>query len=233
MSFSEEIKEEILIKEKMKMCCKKAMRYGELFTETSEITAKDIKDIICDRLCCKKSFLKGVFLGSGYIVSPENEYHFEVSLETKSQSNFVMSLFSDFDVSAKCIKRNKYVVYVKDSEGISNILRIFGATTSLMKFENIRIEKSIKNDINRGINCETANLNKIVSSAYRQIQAIQKLEENGTYNSLKDKQKELCKLRKKFPDKSLEELASLCSYSISKSGVYHSLNKIVKLAGMI
>ncbi len=221
MSFSEEIKEEILNKSKMKMCCKKSMRYGELFTETPEITSKEIKDIICDRLCCKKSFLKGVFLGSGYIVSPESEYHFEVSL------------FSEFDISAKCIKRNKYVVYVKDSEGISNILRVFGATTSLMKFENIRIEKSIKNDINRGINCETANLNKIVSSAYKQIQAIQKLEESGTYNLLKDKQKELCQLRKKYPDKSLEELASLCSYNISKSGVYHSLNKIVNLAGNI
>lgn len=230
MSFSEEIKKEILNNEKVKLCCKTAMHYGELYTETKDMSKKDIKEIIGTRACCKKSFLRGVFLGSGYIVSPKSEYHFEVSLETKSAANFVIELFSDFGISTKCIKRNKYVVYAKDGENISNILRVFGATASLINFENIRIEKSIKNDINRGINCETANLNKIVSSAYKQIQAIEKLEKSEAYSSLNAKQKELCTLRKNNPDKSLEELAELCSYEVSKSGVYHKLNKIIKMA---
>lgn len=230
MSFSEEIKKEILNNEKVKLCCKTAMRYGELYTETKDMTQKEVKEIIKVKLCCKKSFLRGVFLGSGYIVSPESEYHFEVSLETKSQANFVMSLFSDFGIATKCIKRNKYVVYSKDSENISNILRVFGATSSLTTFENIRIEKSIKNDINRGINCETANLNKTVSASYKQVQAIEKLKKTGVYDALSLKEKELCTLRKRYPDKSLEELAQLCNYPVSKSGVYHKLNKIIKMA---
>lgn len=230
MSFSEQIKEEILNASSTKKCCKKAIRYGELFTEASNIKKSEVKDIIEDRLCCKKSFLKGVFLGSGYIVDPASEYHFEVSLNTKVQAGFVIDLLNDFGINAKVIKRNKYVVYIKDSESISVILRILGANNSLMQYENIRIEKSIKNDINRNINCETANIKKTVDMAYKQIQAIDKIIKVGELDNLKPSLKEACILRKEYPEESLEELAKRSIEPLSKSGLYHRLNKIIEIA---
>lgn len=230
MSFSEQIKEEILLSSNIKKCCKKSIRYGELFTEASDIKKSEIKNIIEDRLCCKKSFLKGVFLGSGYIVDPISEYHFEVSLNTKIQAQYIINLFSDFGINAKIIKRTKYVVYVKDSESISIILGILGANNSLMHYENIRIEKSIKNDINRNINCETANIQKTVITAYKQTQAIDKIINANELNNLPTSLKEICILRKEYPEDSLEELAKKTKGSLSKSGIYHRLNKIIEIA---
>lgn len=230
MSFSEQIKQEILNKIGMKSCCKKAIRYGELFVETNDIKKSEIKEII-SKTCCRKSFIKGVFLNSGYIVSPNMEYHFEVTLNTKFQADYIMELLLTFGIKAKLIKRNKcYVVYIKDSETISNVLRLLEAPVSLMEFENARIKKSIKNDINRNINCEAANINKIVTSSYKQIQAIQKLEKSEVYKTLSNETKELCILRKNNPDMSLEELGKIYSQKLSKSGIYHRLNKIVKIA---
>lgn len=230
MSFSEQIKDEVLNNLKLKNCCKRAMRYGELYSESNDIKKSEVNDVIGNRICCKKAFLKGVFLGSGYIISPAIEYHFEVSLNTKQQAVAVIGLLSEFNIKARCIKRNKYVVYIKDAENISNVLRVLSATNALVEFENIRIEKSIKNDINRNVNCETANINKIVNSAYKQIKAIEKIENSSRYLELNDEIKQLCNLRKNNPEASLEELATSCSYKISKSGVYHRLNKIIKMA---
>lgn len=230
MSFSEQIKEEILLASNIKKCCKVSIRYGELFTEAIDLKKNEIKEITKDKLCCKKAFLKGVFLGSGYIIDPETEYHFEVSLNSKIQANYIIELLKEFDINAKVIKRNKYVVYVKDSESISVILGILGANNSLMQYENIRIEKSIKNDINRNINCETANIKKTVTTAVKQIQAIDKIISLGELNNLKPSLKEVCLLRKKYPEQSLEELAKLTNESLSKSGLYHRLNKIIKIA---
>jgi len=230
MSFSEQIKEEILNGSGIKKCCKKAIRYGELFTESEVIKKSEIKLIVKDRLCCKKSFLKGVFLGSGYIVDPVSEYHFEVSVNAKTQAGFIIDLLNEFGVNAKYIKRNKYVVYIKDSESISVILGILGANNSLMQYENIRIEKSIKNDINRNINCETANIQKIVTMAYKQIYAIDKIIKAGQLDNLKPSLKEVCILRKKYPEESLEELAKRTMEPLSKSGIYHRLNKIIQIA---
>lgn len=230
MSFSEQIKEEILNASGIKKCCKIAIRYGELFTETSSIKKSETKDIIDEKLCCRKSFLKGVFLGSGYIVDPVSEYHFEVSLNTKVQAGYIVHLLSEFGINAKILKRNKYVVYIKDSESISVILGILGANSSLMQYENIRIEKSIKNDINRNINCETANIKKTVDTAYKQIQAIDKIIKAGELDNLKPSLKEICILRKQYPEESLEELAQKMNGALSKSGIYHRLNKIIEIA---
>ncbi|MBR5227309.1 MAG: DNA-binding protein WhiA [Clostridia bacterium] len=231
MSFSEQIKQEIL-DNSMKNCCKKSLRFGELFSESKDVKKTEIKSILNDRLCCKKAFLKGVFLGSGYIVSPNKEYHFEVSLKTKAQADFVISILKEFNVEVKVLKRNtyNYIVYAKDSEKISVILSILGANNALMEYENIRIEKSIKNDINRNINCETANINKTVTSAYKQLLAIQKLKKSPEYEGLSVALKEVCNLRLNNPEASLDELANLFGDGISKSGIYHRLNKIVKIS---
>ncbi len=229
MSFSEEIKNEIL-ETKNKKCCVIPLRYGELITESKDITVTELKKIIT-KSCCKKAFLKGVFLGSGCLVNPNSKYHFEVILKGKPHANYVMKIMEEFGLLPKVIKRNQdYVVYIKESEQIATMLRIFEANKAVFKFEDIRINKSIKNDINRTVNCETANLNKIAKASYKHIEAINKLKADGRFDTLNAKLREIAELREDDPAASLEELAAKCSYKISKSGIYHRLNKIVTIA---
>lgn len=231
MSFSEKVKSEI-INSKFKKCCTLALRYGELSTENKDMIVNNITTIT-KNTCCKKSYIKGLFLGSGCIVDPKREYHFEVTVKKKDIAIFVINLLKDFDIEAKYIKRNKdtFVIYIKDSEKIVTVLAIMEANNSLLEFENVRIEKEIKNDINRTVNCETANISKTVDSSYKQIMAINKIKENiSVYATLNDDLKRLCVLRLKYPSDSLELLSKKFSKSISKSGIYHKLKKIIKIA---
>lgn len=229
MSFSEQVKDEILMT-KNKKCCILPLRYGELVTESKDIKLTDIKKIVKDT-CCKRAFLKGVFLGSGCIVNPNTDYHFEVTTKSKVYADYVIKLMSEFELLPKLIKRNSnYVIYLKGSEQISTLLAIFEANRAVLEYENIRINKSIKNNINRSVNCETANLTKTIEAAVKQQEAIKKLKAEDKFNELNPKLKEIASLRLKYPEASLDELALKCSYKISKSGVYHRLNKIVKLA---
>jgi len=229
MSFSEKIKDEILTT-KNKKCCILPLRYGELITESKDITTSELKKIIKDT-CCKKAFLKGVFLGSGCVVNPNTDYHFELTVKSKAYADYVIKTISEFDLFPKQIKRHSnYVIYIKDSEQISTLLAILGANKAVLEYENIRISKSIKNNINRNVNCETANLTKTIQAAVRQQEAIEKLKREDKFNSLNSKLREIASLRLEYPELSLDELAEKCSYNISKSGVYHRLNKIIKLA---
>lgn len=229
MSFSEQIKDELL-EAKNKRCCILPLRYGELITESKDITITELKKILKNK-CCKKAFLRGVFLGSGCIVNPETDYHFEISTKLKAYASLVCQIMNVFALNPKIIKRNSnYVIYIKDSEQISMLLAVLGANKAVLEYENVRISKAIKNDINRSVNCETANLTKTIEAAVRQHEAIKKLKKTNKFDTLNDKLKEIANLRIKYPDISLDELKDKCSYKISKSGVYHRLNKIVKLA---
>ena len=229
MSFSEQVKDEILMT-KNKKCCILPLRYGELVTESKDIKLIDIKKIVKDT-CCKRAFLKGMFLGSGCIVNPNTDYHFEITTKSKTYADYVIKIMNEFELSPKYIKRNSnHVIYIKDSEQISTLLAILGANKAVLEYENVRISKSIKNNINRSVNCETANLTKTIEAAVKQQEAIKKLKSEDKFNELNPKLKEIAALRLKYPDVSLDELALKCSYKISKSGVYHRLNKIVKLA---
>ena len=113
--------------------------------------------------CCKKAFLRGAFLSAGSITDPEKSYHLEIVCNTMEDALFMKGLMGDLSLYPKITTRKKsYVVYVKDSEQISLALGLMEATTSLMKFENIRILKGMRNDVNRKVNCEAANINKTV-----------------------------------------------------------------------
>lgn len=229
MSFSEQIKDEILMT-KNKKCCVLPLRYGELVTESKDIKITDIKKLVKDT-CCKRAFFKGVFLGSGCVVNPNTDYHFEITVKSKVYADYIMKLITEFELSPKIIKRNSnYVIYLKDSEQISTMLAVLEANKAVLEYENVRISKSITNNINRSVNCETANLTKTIEAAVKQQEAIQKLKEEDKFNELNPKLKEIASLRLKYPEASLDELALKCSYKISKSGVYHRLNKIVKLS---
>lgn len=228
MSFSESIKNEIL-EANNKKCCMLAMRFGELITEEKGILISELKNKIKNS-CCKKAFLKGIFLGSGCIVNPNTDYHFEISVKSKAYADFVMKLITEFNLSPKLIKRgHSYIIYIKEAEQIATFIAILGANKAFMEYENIRIDKSIKNNINRVVNCETANMTKVAKASVSQIEAINKLKKSNQYETLNVKLKEIADLRIQNPEASLDELKEKCSYKISKSGIYHRLNKIINL----
>ncbi len=236
MSFSQNIKDEILMQNTNKKCCLNVQRAAELLTEGETIDAQALKKSVKSNNCCKKAFLKGLFLGSGCIVDPNTDYHFEITTKSKKNSTIVLDILNNIiGFECKLIKRstNLYVIYIKDSEQISIVLSHLGANNALFEYENIRALRSIKNNINRSINCETANLTKTISAAYKQLNAIQKLEQNGMIDKLSFELKEICMLRKENPEMSLEELSKLCSTPVTKSGVNHRLNKITELANKI
>lgn len=229
MSFSEQIKDEILMT-KNKKCCVLPLRYGELITESKDIKITEVKKLIKD-VCCKKAFLKGAFLGSGCVVNPNMDYHFEIITKSKAYADYIIKLLNEFELTPKIIKRNSnYVVYIKDSEQIAILLAILEANKAILEYENVRVSKSITNNINRSVNCETANLTKTIEAAVRQQDAINKLKIEDRFDELNPKLKEIASLRMKYPEASLDELALKCSYKISKSGIFHRLNKIIKLA---
>lgn len=230
MSFSEKVKSEIM-NNKYKKCCTTCLRYGELSTENKNMEIRELENVL-KSVCCKKSYIKGLFLGSGCIVNPKTEYHFEIAVKQKAIAQFIIKLLEEFDIVAKYTKRNKdtFVIYLKDSEKIVTVLAIMEASNSLLEFENIRIEKDIINNVNRSVNCETANISKTINSSYKQINAINKIKEDVlTYSNLSEDLKQLCDLRLKYPNDSLDGLAKKFPKSISKSGIYHKFKKIIKV----
>ncbi|MDF2865962.1 MAG: hypothetical protein K0R72_780 [Clostridia bacterium] len=240
MSFSSDIKVELLnkIDKITKKCCKEAETFGEYITTESiksDISLEYQKFLDIPKLdeCCIKSILVGSFLSSGCITNPNNDYHLEILFKNKSLSEYYFNLLSVLDFSPKLLKRNigkshVYVIYIKEADQISLFLSIIGAAVSLLKFEQIRVEKEVKNNINRTINCETANLSKTIKAAVIQLEAIKKIRQNNKYDSLDDKLKEVASLREDNKEESLETLANILK--ITKSGLKHRLDKIIKIA---
>ena len=179
----------------------------------------------------QKAILRGAFLGAGSINNPENKYHLEIILSTLSNMEKVIKMLNNFEIKAKKLERkNGYSIYLKDGEEISKLLALIGANSGVLKFEEIRVIKEIKNNVNRKVNYETANLNKTVNAAVKQINAIKELKKKGKFNSLPDSLKEIAELRLENPDSSLQELGQRLSTPIGKSGVNHRLNKIIDLS---
>lgn len=233
MLFSSKIKNEILTNNTNKECCKICIRYGELATEDKSLNMSIVKSVISSRTCCEKAFLKGVFLGSGCITLPtedsKSKYHFEVNVKLKKIANIIQEILAKYGILAKIEEtKNSYRIYSKNSEDISRIISMLSANTSLIEYENLRVIKSVKNDINRSINCETANQAKLITTAYRQIEAIKYLKEEGILDNLKDTLKTAAILRLNNPELNIEALANMAN--ISKSGMYHRLNKLVEIA---
>ncbi len=233
MSFSQDIKDEILNIKSRKKCCLTVQKQAELLSESDEPASIAFKETIINNNCCKKAFLKGLFLGSGCIVDPNTDYHFEITTKTKKNGQYAVEVLNNImGFSSKLLKRstNLYVVYIKDSDQISDILSYLEASKALLKFESIRVERSVKNNINRTINCETANLSKTISAAYKQILAIKKIEKLKLFDKLPIELQKVCIIRKKYPELSLGELKEYLNEEISKSGLNHRLNKIIKIA---
>lgn len=179
----------------------------------------------------KKAFIRGSFLGSGSINDPNKKYHIEISLENKEYANILKNIMQEFKITFKELERkSSYSLYSKDGEEISKFLALIGASKAVINFEEIRVIRDIRNNVNRKVNCETANLNKTVNAAVRQIEDIKFIYNSKAEDKLSDSLKEIANLRIENPDISLVELGKLLKEPIGKSGVNHRLKKIQEIA---
>ena len=178
------------------------------------------------RLCIREAFIK-----SGSINDPNKKYHLEIMFKTKKKAEEMQTLLNNFNINAKIIKREKdYMLYLKDGEEISEFLALIGANSSVIKFEEIRVLKEKRNDINRLVNCETANLNKTINAAVKQIEDIKLIKKKRKFSNLPENLQEIAELRVANPDVSLVELGKMLSEPIGKSGVNHRLKKLSAIA---
>lgn len=178
-----------------------------------------------------KAIIRGCFLGSGSITNPEYKYHLEINFNDEKKAKFIISICNQFDLNVKLLnKNNKYLLYIKEGEEISNLLAFIGANNSVLKFEEIRVVREMKNNINRKVNCETANLNKTIDAAVNVIEDINYIKAKNKFDELGEQQKELCNLRIENPEMSLKDLGNLLKDKVGKSGVKYRLDKIHKIA---
>ena len=174
-----------------------------------------------------KSFMRGVFLGAGSINNPENTYHLEFGIRDIANVELILNLMKKFDMTLKVMEN---YFYIKDGEEISKFLAFIGANKSVLRFEEIRVQRYMNNKVNRLVNCKTANLNKTLNASVEQIDAIKKLKDNGDFENLDESLKEIANLRLEYPDVSLVELGQKLKNPIGKSGVNYRLKKIIKIA---
>ncbi len=187
--------------------------------------------LVCTQTCCKRAFLRGAFLTCGSLSDPEKDYHLEFVLKNEAQADMLRSVLASLSVEAGSVMRKKaHVLYIKDSEMIATVLTLADATVALMELENIRILKEVRNDVNRRVNCETANIEKTVRAASKQVEDIRFLAGAPGFDDLPEELKLTAALRLEHPEVSLSELAMLHPTSVSRSGINHRLKKLCILA---
>ena len=179
----------------------------------------------------KKALIRGLFMGSGMINDPNKNYHLEILFQYPETISSILPILQEFGIQMKILdSKDRYSIYTKDGEEISKMLALIGANKSVLKYEEIRVIREMKNNVNRIVNCETANLNKTVNAAMKQIEDIKLLQEKGKYESLPEHLKEVAVIRLKHPELSLVEIGNKLTPPIGKSGVSYRLQAISKLA---
>lgn len=175
--------------------------------------------------------IREAFIKSGFINNPNKEYHLEILFKSKREIDKLRKIINNLGIEIKSTKKGaQYMLYLKEGQEISSFLALMGANKAVIKFEEIRVIKETRNNINRLVNCETANLNKTISAAIKQIGSIRKLKQSRQFNKLNEDLKEIAKLRLENPNATYKELGMMLSKPIGKSGVSHRLDKIVKMS---
>lgn len=193
----------------------------------------NISDDIVSDIQKKRSYLRGAFLAGGSVNNPDSSnYHLEIYSSYEEHNKDLCDLMNDFDLNAKIVaRRNGYITYLKESEKISEFLALIGANQAMMKFEDVRIVRDLRNSINRLVNCENANMNKVADAAQRQVEAIRIIDQHQGLHNLPEKLQVMAEFRVNHPEMSLKELGEkIPGGPISKSGVNHRLRRIVKIA---
>ena len=178
--------------------------------------------------------LREAFIKSGFINDPKNDYHLEILEKSSKKAEDLKTILTSFGIKANVTKKGKgSIVYIKDGEEISEFLALIGANNAVLRYEEERVIKDTRNNINRMVNCETANLNKTIDAAVEQIENIKLLKRKKIFDTLPDNLKEIADVRIKYPDLSYEELGNKLTKKLGKSGVSHRLRKINEIANSI
>lgn len=182
----------------------------------------------------KKAYIRGAFMGSGSITDPKKGYHLEFVSENESNAYFLKDTINEFGLKSKVIMRKeKYIIYIKDSEQISDFLSLIGAYNSVLNYENVRVIKEMRNNVNRIVNCETANLNKTVKSSYDQVEDIKLIEREIGIENLDEDLKAIAKIRLENRSMSLNDIANSLEPKLSKSTVNYRFKKLRRIANKL
>lgn len=196
----------------------------------SEVTLR-LNRAVLDCEACAAAFLRGVFLACGAITNPQVDYHLEFSVPYLNLSRDLTALLGEMGFRARTVRRKgNYVIYFKESEQIEDCLTLMGAMNASLELMNVKIIKSIRNNVNRAANCESANLDKTVAAALVQAEAVRKIESRLGLDALPEELRALCRLRLDNPDLSLRELGEQLEPPISRSGVNHRFKRILEIA---
>ncbi|WP_226671581.1 DNA-binding protein WhiA [Metabacillus litoralis] len=242
-----EVSVELLVRKKMRL--KKNNVYIVRLVENAKSTLEDldildegftffrsISEQLVKKKCCKRSYIRGAFLAGGSVNNPEtSSYHLEIFSLYKEHNDSLCELMNTFDLNSKTLERKKgFITYLKEAEKITELLNVIGAHQALLRFEDVRIIRDMRNSVNRLVNCETANLNKTIGAALRQVENIRFIDERIGLDALPDKLREIARLRVEYQDVTLKELGEMVSSgTISKSGINHRLRKLDQIAEQI
>lgn len=226
------IKKDIVIRVSARKNSSKDNHSYQLVAEGQGLEA--IQNVSVQAVCCKRAFLRGAFLASGSVSDPRKSYHFEIVCENEKTARYIQYLMGGFDLDAKIVQRKKYyVVYLKEGAQIVDMLNVMEAHVALMELENVRILKEMRNDVNRKVNCETANIHKTVSAAVKQIEDIHFIQKTIGLDDLPKGLKDVALTRLNYPEVALKELGELLEEPVGKSGVNHRLRKLSEIAEKI
>lgn len=190
-----------------------------------------VHPLLVQKECCKRAFIRGAFMAAGSISDPHKFYHYEIVCDYEEDAVKLRELFEFFKLDAKVILRKKnYVVYIKEGNHITDCLNVMGAFVSQMDLYNVMILKGMRNDVNRKVNCETANLNKTVEAAVKQIRDIEYIRDTAGLEILSEGLYEVAAVRLENPDMNLKDLGGQLDPPVGKSGVNHRLRKIGEIA---
>ena len=187
--------------------------------------------LVIQQTCCRRAFLRGAFQASGSMSDPSKSYHFEIVCNSQAAAGQIQEIMDGFGLDAKIVQRKKaYVVYLKEGSRIVDVLNVMEAHVALMELENVRILKEMRNSVNRKVNCETANINKTVSAAVKQVEDITYLRDTVGFEHLPDNLAEAALARLEHPDATLKELGETLDPPVGKSGINHRLRRLSEIA---
>lgn len=203
-----------------------------LFWRGEELLA--VKNADVQAVCCKRAYIRGAFLAAGSMSDPTKSYHLEIVCAQEERAEHLKTLMNSFGTDAKIVQRKRmHVVYLKEGSQIVDMLNVMEAHVALLELENVRILKEMRNAVNRKVNCETANINKTVSAAVRQMEDIAYIRDTIGFDELPDGLKDVALTRLAYPDAALKELGSLLREPVGKSGVNHRLRKLSEIANKL
>ncbi len=205
--------------------------FSRVWRETADWDNPDFAAGLLEYSCCRRAYIRGAFLASGSMNDPGKSYHFEIVCRTPDTAEGLARIIETFEIEPRVIRRkNKYIVYIKDSESIVDILNVMGASGALMHLENVRIIKDMKNSANRQSNCDSANISKMVQAASRQLDDIRLIQNTIGLNNLPAQLRDMAEARLEHPEESLQELGAYLDPPIGKSGANHRLAKLGEIA---